>query len=138
MATHASAEKRNRQRIIRTERNSALKSFVRKALKQAREAIDQGAANASELVKGVHTLLDSAASKNVLPSQRASRLKSRLSLALGKIAAGKPADGKPAAGKAAAGKAAAGKAAAGKAAAGKAAAGKPAAGKPAAGKATAK
>ncbi len=87
MATHASAEKRNRQRIIRTERNGALKSYVRKALKQAREAVAGGAANAAELVKGVHALLDSAASKNVLPSKRASRLKSRLSLSLGKAAA---------------------------------------------------
>lgn len=86
MATHASAEKRNRQRIVRTERNGAFKSHVRKALKVAREAVLQGAANASELVKGVHTLLDSAASKNVLPSKRASRLKSRLSLALAKAA----------------------------------------------------
>ncbi|MBM4358299.1 MAG: 30S ribosomal protein S20 [Deltaproteobacteria bacterium] len=86
MATHASAEKRNRQRITRTERNSALKSYVRKALKQAREAVEQGDDNAADLVKGVHTLLDSAASKNVLPSKRASRLKSRLSLALAKNA----------------------------------------------------
>lgn len=84
MATHASAEKRNRQRITRTERNSALKSYVRKAIKRAREALAQGDANAADLVKGVHTLLDSAASKNVLPSKRASRLKSRLSLALAK------------------------------------------------------
>jgi small subunit ribosomal protein S20 len=86
MATHASAEKRNRQRITRTERNSALKSYVRKALKQAREAVEKGDASAADLVKGVHTLLDSAASKNVLPSKRASRLKSRLSLALAKHA----------------------------------------------------
>jgi small subunit ribosomal protein S20 len=86
MATHASAEKRNRQRITRTERNNALKSHVRKALKQAREAVAQGSSEAAALVKGVHTLLDSAASKNVLPSKRASRLKSRLSLALAKTA----------------------------------------------------
>lgn len=82
MATHASAEKRNRQRITRTERNSALKSYVRKALKQARDAIEQGSKDAAALVKEVHTLLDSAASKKVLPFQRASRLKSRLSLSL--------------------------------------------------------
>ena len=86
MATHASAEKRNRQRITRTERNNALKSHVRKALKQAREAVAQGSSEAAALVKSVHTLLDSAASKNVLPSKRASRLKSRLSLALAKTA----------------------------------------------------
>jgi small subunit ribosomal protein S20 len=78
MANHASAEKRNRQRITRTERNRALKSFVRKALKQARDAVDQGSADAASLVKSVHSLLDRAASKNVLPVRRASRLKARL------------------------------------------------------------
>ncbi len=78
MANHASAEKRNRQRITRTERNRALKSFVRRALKQARDAVLSGAADAPKLVSNVTSLLDRAASKNVLPAKRASRLKSRL------------------------------------------------------------
>ncbi len=78
MANHASAEKRNRQRITRTERNRALKSFVRRALREAREAVIAGSAEAAGMVKNVHSLLDRAASKKVLPAERASRLKSRL------------------------------------------------------------
>ena len=38
MANHASAEKRNRQRITRTERNRAAKSALRTTLKRARTA----------------------------------------------------------------------------------------------------
>jgi small subunit ribosomal protein S20 len=89
MANHPSAEKRNRQRITRTERNRALKSFVRKCLKEARASLTGGSvagAEAAALVKNVHSLLDRAASKNVLPAARASRLKSRLSSLLQKIA----------------------------------------------------
>jgi small subunit ribosomal protein S20 len=82
MANHASAEKRNRQRIKRTDRNRAMRSRVRGALKKARTAITGGDANAPELVRAAHALLDSAASKNVVPRGRADRLKSRLALAL--------------------------------------------------------
>ena len=40
MANHASAEKRNRQRITRTARNKARKSAVRTFVKKVRAAID--------------------------------------------------------------------------------------------------
>jgi small subunit ribosomal protein S20 len=84
MATHASAEKRNRQRITRTARNRAIKANVRRALKEARDAAEKGGAEAAALVKNVHVMLDKAASKNVLPAKRAARLKARLAALLAK------------------------------------------------------
>jgi small subunit ribosomal protein S20 len=82
MANHKSADKRNRQRIIRTIRSRAFRSRVRSAVKAARTAIDTagGGANVAELVRVAASLLDRAASKNVIPVQQASRLKSRLAL----------------------------------------------------------
>ena len=51
MANHASAEKRNRQRITRTERNRAAKSALRTIVKRARAAAETGGDNAADLVK---------------------------------------------------------------------------------------
>lgn len=79
MANHKSAAKRNRQRITRTARARALRARVRTALKKANTAIEAGE-DASALVLEASSLLDRAASKNVLPKKRASRLKSRLAL----------------------------------------------------------
>jgi len=84
MANHKSAEKRNRQRINRTERARALRTRVRSALKEAKLAIVEGKEDAPTLVQGAQQLLDKAASKNVLPGKRADRLKSRLAQALNK------------------------------------------------------
>ncbi|HYQ17570.1 MAG TPA: 30S ribosomal protein S20, partial [Polyangiaceae bacterium] len=42
MANHPSAEKRNRQRIVATERNRAAKSALRGADKKARAAVASG------------------------------------------------------------------------------------------------
>lgn len=81
MANHKSAEKRNRQRIVRTERGRAIRSRVRTALKAARLAISEGRDDAAALVVKAQSLLDRAASKNVVPKNRAARLKSRLALA---------------------------------------------------------
>ncbi|MEQ9325290.1 MAG: 30S ribosomal protein S20 [Polyangiaceae bacterium] len=88
MANHKSAEKRNRQRITRTDRAKALRTRVRGAIKQARLALDEGKDDAPALVQGAQTLLDKAASKNVLPPKRANRLKSRLAKALNKAQKG--------------------------------------------------
>ncbi|MEM1033232.1 MAG: 30S ribosomal protein S20 [Myxococcota bacterium] len=87
MANHKSAEKRNRQRITRTLRARSLRTRVRTSIKKARAAVDGGDTTAATpLVRDACALLDRAASKNVLPKKRASRLKSRLTLALNKIA----------------------------------------------------
>jgi small subunit ribosomal protein S20 len=82
MANHASAEKRNRQRVTRTARNRAAKSALRTEVKKARATLTtkDGAA----AVVTATSALDRAASKGVIPAKRASRLKGRLAAALHK------------------------------------------------------
>ena len=60
MATHASAEKRNRQRIKRTTRNRAAKSALRTELKRARATLTKPA-EAAAVVKEAASALDRAA-----------------------------------------------------------------------------
>lgn len=88
MANHASAEKRNRQRIKRTARNRAAKSALRTSVKKARTAIKQTLAEAAAVVKSAASALDKAATKGTIPARRASRLKSRIAAALHKQASG--------------------------------------------------
>ena len=88
MANHASAEKRNRQRITRTARNRSVKSALRTELKKAHAVVDGGAVDGGavdgEAMKVVHeaqSRLDVAAKKGVIPTKRASRLAGRLASA---------------------------------------------------------
>lgn len=85
MANHASAEKRNRQRITKTVRNRAAKSTLRTELKKVRSAITGGEAT-SALIQGASSALDRAASKGVIPAKRAARVKGRLAAAAHKAA----------------------------------------------------
>ena len=63
MANHPSAEKRNRQRIESTNRNRAVKSAVRTAVKKARTAIAGGdSKKAADPVKAASQALARAAS----------------------------------------------------------------------------
>lgn len=82
MANHASAEKRNRQRITRTERNRAGKSALRTDLKKARTTIESKPQEAKSAVVEAISHADRAASKGTIPKKRASRLKARLARAL--------------------------------------------------------
>ena len=84
MANHASAEKRNRQRLKRTARNRAAKSRLRTELKKARTAIQAAPADASTSVRTAISALDGAAHKGTIPRRRASRLQGRLARALHK------------------------------------------------------
>jgi small subunit ribosomal protein S20 len=87
VANHASAEKRNRQRIKRTLRNRSAKSAVRTLVKSVRTAIaakDKTAAKEA-LTKAV-TALDKAASKGVVHVKAVSRTVSRLSAQVHKLA----------------------------------------------------
>lgn len=88
MANHASAEKRNRQRITRTARNKARKSAVRSFVKKVRQAIaaKDGSA-ATEALKNAISQLDRAATKGAIHSKTASRTVSRLSAQVSKISA---------------------------------------------------
>jgi len=81
MANHASAEKRNRQRITRTNRNRAAKSALRSSLKKARAAIEGKAAEAATSLKDAVSALDKLASKGIIPKRRASRVAGRLAAA---------------------------------------------------------
>jgi small subunit ribosomal protein S20 len=86
VANHASAEKRNRQRITRTERNRAVKSSVRTLVKKVRAAIaakDKTAATAA--LQSATSDLDKAATKGAVHPKAAARTISRLSIAVGKL-----------------------------------------------------
>ena len=84
MANHASAEKRNRQRIRRTERNRSVKGAVRTLLKNARAALatvgDKTTDSAAAVLAAVKAV-DRAASKGVVHAKTAARAKSRLARA---------------------------------------------------------
>jgi len=87
MANHASAEKRNRQRIRRTERNRKIRSAVRTAVKKARTALEKGdKAAAATSVKDASQALARAASKGVVHVRAAARTTSRIESALHKLA----------------------------------------------------
>ncbi|MFO0759025.1 MAG: 30S ribosomal protein S20 [Byssovorax sp.] len=87
MANHASAVKRNRQRIKRTDRNRAAKSALRTEVKKARAAVKSAPKEASTQVKAATSALDRAASKGTIPAKRASRVKARMARALHKAQA---------------------------------------------------
>jgi small subunit ribosomal protein S20 len=79
MANHPSAEKRNRQRIVRTERNRSVKGAVRTLVKKARAAIVSG--DSASAVAAAVKAVDRAASKGVVHPKTAARAKSRLAKA---------------------------------------------------------
>ena len=84
MANHPSAEKRNRQRIRRTERNRSVKGAVRTLLKKARAALATPGAKVAESAGAVAAAIkavDRAASKGVVHPKMAARAKSRLAKA---------------------------------------------------------
>ncbi len=86
MANHASAEKRNRQRIKRTARNRSIKSEFRTLIKQVREAIKSGDSTAAvNALKPAISALDGAVAKGVVHRATASRKISRLAAAVHKV-----------------------------------------------------
>ncbi len=87
MANHASAEKRNRQRVTRTARNRSARANVRTIVKKARTSIEGGdAAKAKDPVLAASKALAKAASKGTVNKKTASRVTSRISAALSKLA----------------------------------------------------
>lgn len=87
MANHRQAAKRNRQRIRRQAHHRHFRTNMRTHVKRVRAAVDQadhGAAQAA--LKEAVPVLDKCAQKGVIPRQRASRLVSRLTVAVQKIA----------------------------------------------------
>lgn len=83
MANHASAEKRNRQRIKRTLRNRAVKTEYRSLVKKVRSLLETGdVAGAKAALTPAISSLDSAVSKGVMHRSTASRRVSRLAAAV--------------------------------------------------------
>jgi small subunit ribosomal protein S20 len=90
VANHPSAEKRNRQRVKRTDRNRAVSAAVRTIVKKVRTAITaKDKAGAQTALKAAIVALDKAATKNVLHAKAASRTVSRLSAQVHKLTAAK-------------------------------------------------
>jgi len=78
VANNKSAEKRNRQVEKRNLRNRHVLGAMRSAVKKARQALDAGESNATELVKAAVARVDKAVGKGVLKRNTGSRLISRL------------------------------------------------------------
>ncbi len=86
MANHPSAEKRNRQRIKRTDRNRAISSSVRTLVKRVRTALHAKDKAAAQTALAAATVaLDKAASKGVCHRKAASRTISRLAAQVHKL-----------------------------------------------------
>lgn len=87
MANHASALKRVRQTRRRTERNRASTHRVRTAVRRLRDAVARGDKSAAQqLLAPTVSALDKAIQKGVLHHRAADRYKSKLSLAVNKLA----------------------------------------------------
>jgi len=89
MANHPSAEKRNRQRIVRTQRNRSVVTAVRSVVKKARVALASGdAKTAGASVAEASRALARAASKGIVHPKAAARTTARIRSALSKLARG--------------------------------------------------
>jgi small subunit ribosomal protein S20 len=86
VANHPSAEKRNRQRIKRTDRNRTQKSTVRTLVKKVREAVQaKDSAAAKTALQNAIVALDKAGTKGVFHKKTVSRRISRLASAVHKV-----------------------------------------------------
>jgi small subunit ribosomal protein S20 len=81
---HPSAQKRHRQSLKRQERNRAVKSRVRNAVKVASDAISTGDSSAAEKLRQAASALQKAAGKGTLHRNTARRQIARLSSRLHK------------------------------------------------------
>lgn len=83
MANHKSAEKRIRQSEKRRQRNKTVRTSMRTVVKNCRQALESGDAEAAgEKVRAAERSLRSAASRGIIPKTRADRTVSRLAKAL--------------------------------------------------------
>jgi len=79
VANHRSALKRHKQSLIRRDRNRAVKTRVKNALKTVYSAVENGdKGQAEEALKQASSVLDRAATKRVIHWRNASRHISRL------------------------------------------------------------
>ena len=78
MANHKSALKRVKQNEKRRARNKHVKTRVRNHVKAVRQVVTSGEGDANATLAAAIKEIDKAASKGVIPKQRASRKISRL------------------------------------------------------------
>ena len=78
MANIKSQIKRNRQNLVRNERNKAVRSELKTRTRSAVTAADTGADDADERLRAAIKRIDSAAAKGVIHRNAAARRKSRL------------------------------------------------------------
>jgi small subunit ribosomal protein S20 len=87
MANHKSAIKRNRQTVVRTERNRAEKSRMKTIRKRAIAAIGAGDKDAAaKAASEFSSVVDKAAKRNLIHPNKAANLKSKTAKALAAIA----------------------------------------------------
>ena len=84
MPQHASAKKRMQTNERDRQRNRAVKSHVRAAVKELRSSL--GSAEAAQQLPQAHSVLDKAAKKGVVHRKKVDRLKSRLAKAVRRAA----------------------------------------------------
>jgi small subunit ribosomal protein S20 len=95
VAHSKSALKRLRQNERHRERNKAIRSATRTAVKQARVAADAGESNAADEVRAAASALDKAAKRHVVHRNAVARHKSRLARRLNRAGAGAVAEAPP-------------------------------------------
>ena len=86
MANHKSALKRSRQTIVRTERNTALKSRIKTLRKKTLAAVESGdKETAVSTSKELTSAVDKAAKKHIFHANKAANIKSKTSKAISKL-----------------------------------------------------
>ncbi len=78
MANIKSQKKRNRQNVVRHERNKAVRSELKTRVKVAGKAVEAGSEDATESVRMAQKRLDKAGAKGRIHKKQASRRTSRL------------------------------------------------------------
>jgi small subunit ribosomal protein S20 len=87
MANHKSAIKRNRQTVVRTERNRAEKSRMKTIRKKTLAAIGAGDKDAAaKAASEFSSVVDKAAKRNLIHPNKAANLKSKTAKAIAAIA----------------------------------------------------
>ena len=86
MANHKSALKRSRQTIVRTERNTALKSRIKTLRKKTLAAVEGGDKEvATTTSRELNSAVDKAAKKHIFHANNAANIKSKTSKAISKM-----------------------------------------------------
>ncbi len=87
MATHASALKAHRQSLKRRDHNREMRSALRTAIKDIRQAIDaKDVEGVKKQLPGTISLIDKMAAKGIIHDNAAARHKSRLQARVAKLA----------------------------------------------------